>query len=48
MKDYYAELKQNFMNLDETINQAIRTGFCAAANYVFEAETIVPAEEEST
>lgn len=45
MKDYYAKLKRNFMNLDETINQAIRTGYCAAANYVFEAETIVPAEE---
>ena len=48
MKDYYAELKQNFLHLDETINQAICTVFCAAAKYVFEAETIVPAEEGET
>lgn len=48
MREGYEDLCQHPVAKDEDINKAVQLGFCMASGRIFLAETVVPAEEEST
>lgn len=48
MREGYEDLCQHPVAKEEDINKAVQLGFCMASGRIFLAETVVPAEEEST